>query len=138
MDYTTTSVEDYVAQYTQGEGFDVIYDTLGGSTLDASFQAVKSYTGHVVSCLGWGNHSLAPLSFRAASYSGVFTLLPLLTGKGRMRHGEILSSATALAESGKLKPLVNEIQFGTTQLAEAYVAAESGGAGKVVVEIGLS
>lgn len=137
IDYTTTSVDEYVAKYTQGEGFDVIYDTLGGSTLDASFQAVKSYTGHVVSCLGWGNHSLAPLSFHAASYSGVFTLLPLLTGKGRARHGGILASATALAESGKLKPLVNEIRFGTAQLAEAYVAAESGGAGKVVVEIGL-
>ncbi len=138
IDYTTTSVEEYVARYTQGEGFDVIYDTLGGSTLDASFHAVKSYTGHVVSCLGWGNHSLAPLSFRAASYSGVFTLLPLLTGKGRARHGEILSSATALAESCKLKPLVNERRFGTTQLAEAHLAAESGGGGKVVVEIRLA
>jgi len=37
------------------------------------------------SCLGWGSHSLAPLSFRAATYSGVFTLLPMLIGKGRIR-----------------------------------------------------
>ena len=53
-----------------------MYDTLGGVILDASFLAVKRYTGHVVSCLGWGTHALAPLSFRAATYSGVFTLLP--------------------------------------------------------------
>lgn len=45
---------------------------------------------HVVSCLGWGSHALAPLSFKAASYSGVFTLLPLLTGEGRAHHGEIM------------------------------------------------
>jgi hypothetical protein len=45
-------------------------------TLDASFQAVRRF-GHVVS---WGTHALGPLSFRAATYSGVFTLLPLLTG----------------------------------------------------------
>jgi NADPH:quinone reductase-like Zn-dependent oxidoreductase len=135
IDYTTTSVEEYVATYTQAEGFDIIYDTQGGSTLDASFQAVKSYTGHVVSCLGWGTHSLAPLSFRAAAYSGVFTLLPLLTGKGRARHGEILSSAGELVDAGKLKPLVNESRFTTSQLAAAYLAAESGATGKAVVEI---
>jgi NADPH2:quinone reductase len=135
IDYTTSSVEEYVAQFTRGEGFDIIYDTLGGKTLDSSFEAVKTYTGHVVSCLGWGTHSLAPLSFHAASYSGVFTLLPLLTGKGRKRHGDILSSARELAESGILKPLVSESRFTTTELEAAHLAAESGVIGKVVVEI---
>ncbi len=52
-------------------GFDIVYDTVGGAGLDASFHAVRRF-GHVVSCLGWGTHSLGPLSFRAASYSGVF------------------------------------------------------------------
>lgn len=135
IDYTTTSVEEYVAAYTQADGFDIVYDTLGGSTLDASFQAVKSYTGHVVSCLGWGIHSLAPLSFRAASYSGVFTLLPLLTGEGRSHHGEILKSAAELADAGRVKPLMNESRFTTADLDAAHLAAASGGVGKIVVEI---
>ena len=60
--------------------------------------------GHVVSALGWGTHALAPLSFRAASYSGVFTLLPMLTGEGRAHHGEILREATRLVEAGKVRP----------------------------------
>ena len=60
-----TSVNDYLTECAGGEGFDVIYDTLGGAVLDASFAAVKRYTGHVVSRLGWGTHSLAPLSFVA-------------------------------------------------------------------------
>jgi NADPH:quinone reductase len=42
IDYQAQSVEAYVAQYTAGEGFDIVYDTVGGSTLDASFQAVKA------------------------------------------------------------------------------------------------
>ena len=60
--------------------------------------------GHVVSALGWGTHALAPLSFRAATYSGVFTLLPLLSGEGRAHHGEIMAEATRLIEAGKLVP----------------------------------
>jgi NADPH:quinone reductase-like Zn-dependent oxidoreductase len=135
IDYAEMSPEQYVAEYTNSDGFDIVYDTVGGATLDASFQAVKRYTGHVVSCLGWGTHSLAPLSFRAARYSGVFSLLPLLTGKGRAHHGEILGSAAALATAGRVKPLVNAARFTTAQLSEAYQAAASGAVGKVVVEI---
>ena len=89
IDYGRESVEDYVRQYTDGRGFDIVFDTVGGATLDASFNAVGRF-GHVVSALGWGTHALAPLSFRAATYSGVFTLLPMLTSEGRAHHGEIL------------------------------------------------
>jgi NADPH:quinone reductase-like Zn-dependent oxidoreductase/predicted dehydrogenase len=67
IDYTTSSVDDYVDAHTGGEGFDIVVDNVGGGTLDASFSAVKRYTGHVVSALGWGTHSLAPLSFRGAT-----------------------------------------------------------------------
>jgi NADPH:quinone reductase-like Zn-dependent oxidoreductase len=76
-------ISRYVATSTNREGFDIVFDTVGGATLDSSFVAVKRYTGHVVSCFGWGTHSLAPLSFRGATYSGIFTLLPRLTGEGR-------------------------------------------------------
>ncbi len=100
IDYRSMKVEEYVAEFAGGEGFDVIYDTVGGATLDDSFAAAKIYTGHVVSCLGWGTHRLAPLSFRGATYSGVFTLLPLLTGKGREHHGEMMREATRLVEAG--------------------------------------
>ena len=105
IDYRVLSTEEYVELHTGGEGFDVVYDTVGGATIDASFVSVKRYTGHAVSCLGWSTHSLAPLSFRGATYSGVFTLMPLLTGWGQAHHGEILGEAAALVDAGKLKPL---------------------------------
>ena len=136
IDYRKQGVDSYVSELTSGEGFDIVYDTVGGATLDASFQAARLYEGHVVSCLGWGEHKLAPLSFRGATYSGVFTLLPLLTGKGRERHGEILREVTRLVEAGQLKPLLDPRTFTLDNVAEAHAVVESGKtAGKVVVDI---
>ncbi|MBX9794279.1 MAG: zinc-dependent alcohol dehydrogenase family protein [Burkholderiaceae bacterium] len=136
IDHTSTSVEAYVAEHACGEGFDVIYDTVGGPVLDASFKAVRAYQGHVVSCLGWGAHSLAPLSFKAATYSGVFTLIPMLTGTGRAHHGHILDEVTKLVESGQLVPLVDARRYtlDTAQSAHAEVAASSA-RGKIVVDV---
>ena len=136
IDYRAMTVEDYVAKYTGGRGFDIVYDTVGGATLDASFNAVHRF-GHVVSALGWASHALAPLSFRAATYSGVFTLLPMLTGEGRAHHGDIMREATRLVEAGKLTPRVDPRHFGLSDVEEAYRALEGGhGAGKIVVEPG--
>jgi NADPH:quinone reductase-like Zn-dependent oxidoreductase len=136
IDYTATPVADYVAEHTGGEGFDVVYDTVGGATLDASFTAVRHYTGHVVSALGWGSHSLAPLSFRGATYSGVFTLLPMLTGRGREHHGEILREVTALADAGALRPRLDPRQFTLDTVDDAHAAVADGTAsGKVVIDL---
>ncbi len=124
-------------RHTGGEGFDIVYDTVGGATLDASFRAVRLYHGHVVSCLGWGTHALAPLSFRAATYSGVFTLLPLISGKGRANHGAIMREATRLVEEGKIKVLLDPRRFTLDTVAEAYRAIADGTAtGKLVVDVG--
>jgi NADPH:quinone reductase-like Zn-dependent oxidoreductase len=109
IDYTRLSVAEYVREYTGGKGFDIVVDTVGGSVLDGSFTAVKRYTGHVVSILGWGTHSLAPLSFRGA---------------------------TALVEAGKLAPLVDGREYGFDQVETAYLSLQQGGArGKVVITI---
>jgi NADPH:quinone reductase-like Zn-dependent oxidoreductase len=136
IDYRAVPVEQYVREFTGGLGFDVILDTVGGPTLDASFTAVRRYTGHVVSVLGWGTHSLAPLSFRGATYSGVFTLLPLLTGEEREHHGEILRYAAELADRGALTPHLHERVFTLETVAEAHEAVGSPQVrGKVVVQV---
>ena len=134
IDYTTSTVEDYVDAYTGGEGFDIVVDNVGGVTLDGSFTAVKRYSGHVVSALGWGTHSLAPLSFRGATYSGVFTLMPLLTGRRREHHGHIVAQAAALADDGRLLPRLHSATFTLDEVNDAYEIVENGSAtGKVVV-----
>lgn len=135
IDRDAGTVEDYVASYTGGRGFDLVYDTVGGHGIDTAFKAVSRF-GHVVSCLGWGTHALAPLSFKAATYSGVFTLLPLLSGEGRTHHGEIMREITALVEAGKLMPKLDARRFGLADAAEAHRLIEDRQAsGKLVIDI---
>jgi NADPH:quinone reductase len=129
------TVEQYVAEHTGGAGFDLVVDTVGGAVLDVSFAAVKHF-GHVVSALGWGTHALAPLSFREASYSGVFTLYPLLTGEYRAHHGEMMQKASRLAEGGRLKPRIDARRFALADAESAYAAMADGTArGKIVVDV---
>jgi NADPH:quinone reductase len=59
IDYRAGTVAEYVARHTGGRGFDLVYDTVGGATLDASFEAVRRF-GHVVSILGWGHPCARP------------------------------------------------------------------------------
>ena len=129
------AVPAFVARLTGDRGFDLVFDTVGGAALDGAFSAVRRF-GHVASALGWGTHALAPLSFRAASYSGIFTLLPLLTGEGRAHHGEILSEATRLAESGRLSPSLEKRRFTLGHLDEAYrLIGEGQARGKLSIDI---
>jgi NADPH:quinone reductase-like Zn-dependent oxidoreductase len=131
----TEDVAAFVHRLTGDRGFDLVFDTVGGTALDGAFTAVRRF-GHVASALGWGTHALAPLSFRAASYSGVFTLLPLLTGEGRAHHGEILSEATRMAEAGQLSPSLDPRRFTLDSVGEAYRLITEGQArGKLSIEI---
>ncbi|MDG3443608.1 zinc-dependent alcohol dehydrogenase family protein [Nitrospirillum amazonense] len=135
IDYATETVADYVGRLTGGKGFELVYDTNGGAVLDASFQAVARF-GHVVSALGWGSHPLAPLSFKGATYSGVFTLAPLLTGLDRAHHGEILAQVTTLIEAGKLLPRLDPRTYTLDSAAGAHTAITDRSAkGKIVVSI---
>ncbi|MBS1664083.1 MAG: zinc-dependent alcohol dehydrogenase family protein [Bacteroidetes bacterium] len=136
IDYTDLSVDAYTQRYTNGSGFDVVLDTLGGETLNDTFKSVKRYTGHAVSILGWGTHSIAPLSFRGATYSGVFTLYPLISGEHRAHHGDILRQATTLIEAGKIKPFVDPTPYTMESIADAYQAIETAkNNGKIAVSI---
>ncbi|MEH1899818.1 MAG: zinc-dependent alcohol dehydrogenase family protein [Nostoc sp.] len=137
IDYHSVSIEQIVQMYTDGHGFDLVYDTVGGSTLDDAFQAVRIY-GHVVSSYGWGQHSLMPLSRKAATYSGIFVLLPLLNGEGRTHHGEILHQATQLADAGQLRPIVDPRHFTLDTALDAHKAVEQGtSVGKIVIDIAI-
>lgn len=130
-----TAIAQIVQTFTDGYGFDVVYDTVGGATLDDAFQAVSNY-GHVVSSYGWGEHSLMTLSQKAATYSGVFVLLPLLTGESRAHHGEILRQATQLAEANQLRPVVDPRQFTLDTALAAHEAVEQGIAViKIVIDL---
>ncbi|WEK29367.1 MAG: zinc-dependent alcohol dehydrogenase family protein [Candidatus Pseudomonas phytovorans] len=135
IDYQLHQPAEYVEKHTGGKGFDVIYDTVGGATLDASFEAV-AHRGHIVSCAAFGTHALATGSLRAMTLSGVFVLLPMLTGNGRAHHGKVLEECSRLIDEGKLKPNLHPRRFFLHEAMEAHNLVESGNAqGKVVIEV---
>jgi NADPH2:quinone reductase len=135
IDYKTTQVEDYVNQYTDGKGFDIIYDTVGGQSLDDSFKAIRHY-GQISSCYAFGTHTLATSSLRSASLHGVFVLHPAISGEGRKHHSDILTEAAKLFEEGKLKPLIDPRKFTLDNAIEAHKAVSDGSStGRIVVDI---
>ncbi|MFW0738802.1 zinc-dependent alcohol dehydrogenase family protein [Flavobacterium sp. T12S277] len=135
IDYRTATVEDYVEQFTAGKGFDIIYDTVGGTSLDDSFKAIRHY-GQIASCYAFGTHNLATGSLRSASLHGVFVLHPMISGEGRKHHGDILKEAAKFIEEGKLKPIIDPRKFTLDNAIEAHKAVSDGSAiGKIVVDI---
>ena len=135
IDYKTETVEDYVNKYTDGKGFDIIYDTVGGQSLDESFSAIRHY-GQIASCYAFGTHTLATGSLRSASLHGVFVLHPMIGNEGRKHHGDILKEATKLIEEGKLKPLIDSRKFTLDNAMEAHKAVSDGSSiGKIVIDI---
>ena len=135
INYRQETVPQYVARLTSGQGFDVVFDTVGGPNLDASLQAAAP-GGAVVSTNTRSTHDLSILHAKGLTLSVVFMLLPLVTGKGRERHGEIMALAALLAEQGKLRPLLAQRRFTLATIAQAQEYLESGQAvGKVVVEV---
>nr|WP_199002062.1 zinc-dependent alcohol dehydrogenase family protein [Flavobacterium sp. ASV13] len=130
-----TPVEDYVNQYTNGKGFDIVYDTLGGQSLDNSFKAIRHY-GQISSCAAFGTHTLATSSLRSGSIHGVFVLHPMISGDGRKHHGDILTEVTGLIEEGKLKPIIDPRKFTLDNAIEAHKAVSDGSSfGKIVIDV---
>jgi NADPH:quinone reductase len=134
IDYTNTTVEQYVQRYTDGKGFEIIYDTVGGDTLQASLGAVRHY-GRVVSCAAYGTHNLAISSLRCADISGVYVLYPMLSGERRAHHGAILRELTALVEAGDIRPVLDPRRFTLDTAMEAHDAVEKGANIKVVIDV---
>ena len=133
INYKESTVEEYVAEYAGGEGYDVVFDTVGTSRLDDSFKAAK-IGGQVVSIASRSNHDLTPVLIKGLTLHVVFMLLPLARNVGRERHGEILKEAGQLVESGKLRPHIHREIFPFERVGEAHALLESGKVlGKIVL-----
>lgn len=133
INYKTESVADYVAAHTNNAGFDVVFDSVGGENLSKSFEAA-ALNGHVATTVSLCELDLTPAHFKGLSLHVVFMLIPMLHNLKRETHGEILAKIAQIAESGKLKPVLDEEKFSLVQAGEAHARLESGQAiGKVVI-----
>lgn len=135
IDFTREKPADYVAARTGGAGFDVVFDTVGGTNMIPSFEAA-ALNAHVVSTVAMVEIDLSLAHFKGLSLHVVFMLLPMLHDEGREVHGEILAKLADIADAGALIPLVDETRFDLEAAGAAHDHLTTGKAtGKVVIEV---
>lgn len=125
------SSEDYVsavAELTQGQGVNVVFDTIGGDTLAKSALALAD-AGRVVSIVDIAQpQNLIEAWGKNAAYHFVFT---------RQNRGK-LDALTTLVERNLIKPVVGAV-LPLARVGEAHELLENGGSrglrGKVVIDV---
>ncbi|MBA4495232.1 zinc-dependent alcohol dehydrogenase family protein [Paenactinomyces guangxiensis] len=131
--YKECSVQQYVDKYTDGKGFDIVFDTVGGDNIDRSLEAVK-VKGTVVTIAARSTNDLTPMHNKGLTLHAVFMILPLLTGEGLAHHGNVLRQISQLVDEGKLRPLLDANSYRFCEAALAHKRLESGQAiGKVTL-----
>lgn len=134
INYREESVHDYVQKHTDGKGFDVVFDTVGGENLDRSFEAAAVH-GTVAAIAARSTHDLSPVHSKGLSLHVTFMLLKILNKDMHKQYGEILKKVAKVVEEGKLRPLVDPNMFTFDEVSKAHEYMESGKAiGKIVLK----
>ncbi|WP_168565032.1 zinc-dependent alcohol dehydrogenase family protein [Crateriforma spongiae] len=134
INYKSESVQQYVDEHTGGDGFDVVFDSVGGANLTKSFEAAR-LNGQIATTVSMIELDLTPAHFKGLSLHVVFMLIPMLHNYRRSDHAEILANVTRIAEAGNLTPVLDEEKFSLNDAGAAHARLESGkGMGKVVIE----
>ena len=134
-DYRRETPADYVARLTGGRGFDVVFDSLGNENLPNSLEAA-AVNGQVVSIVTAVPVDLKPMHAKGLSLHAVFMLIPMIHGIAREHHREILQGLAVLADTGRLRPLLDPERFTLENVADAHRKLEEGRAvGKVVIRV---
>lgn len=124
-------VQSYVSQYTDGNGFDAVFDTIAGENIQHSFEAAR-FNGSVATTLPISD--VLQVALKSLSFHSVLMLIPLVHGLNRRSHGEILAQIATLVDSGAIKPLIDDSHHSIWEVSAAHQRLESGQAvGKVVL-----
>lgn len=135
--YQDSDFVDEVMQWTNGEGVDVVLDSIGGEVFQRSFSAAKVY-GHVNTLLDPGQDvDWKQARNRNLSVSFTLMLTPMLMNlpEARRRQGKILHRCEKLITDFKLKPTVSDV-LPLKEAATAHEMIEQGHVqGKIVLSI---
>jgi NADPH2:quinone reductase len=135
INYKTEAVADYVAKHTDGAGFDVVFDSVGGANIANSFEAA-ALNGQIAATVSTVELDLSVAHFKGLSLHVVFMLIPMIHNYRREEHAQILSELTRIVEAGSLHPVLDENRYSLSETGKAHARLASGeGMGKVVVEI---
>lgn len=129
--YREEAVADYVERLTAGQGFDLVFDCVGGDNLAASFAASR-LGGRIVTINARTTADLSPLHAGSRSLEVLSILLPLSAGIGHEQQRQALGKLVELVEEGEFKVRLDERQFDFREVAEAHRHQASGKAlGKI-------
>ncbi|MCQ8878015.1 zinc-dependent alcohol dehydrogenase family protein [Pseudoalteromonas shioyasakiensis] len=135
INYRTEQVADYVAKHTQGNGFDVVFDSVGGANISNSFEAA-ALNGQIATTVAMLDLDLTPAHFKGLSLHVVFMLIPMLHNFKRQQHGDILTELAKIVDAGELTPIVDANEFSLELVGKAHDHLASGKAlGKVVIDV---
>jgi len=123
VDYSTESVTDYVQAYTNGAGFDKVFDTVAGDNIQKSFEAAK-FNGHVATILPIEDP--LQIALKSLSFHSILMLIPLVHGLNHNEHGRILTEIAELVDAGKITPILDDSDFSIWDVAKAHTHFESG------------
>jgi NADPH2:quinone reductase len=138
INYRETDFVSATLDWTNGQGVDVVFDTVGGETFCRSFGAAKIY-GTVVTlleevCVG-DAIKLAKLRNLSIIFELMLTPMHLKMHEERIAQRKALEEATHLIETGKLQLKVSHV-LPLTQVTEAHRLIEMGHTtGKIVLTL---
>jgi len=133
VDYKVESVADYVQAYTDGVGFDKVFDTVAGDNIEKSFEAAK-FNGDVATILPITDP--LQIALKSLSFHSVLMLIPLCHGINHASHGRILTEIAELVDAGKISPIIDESDFSIWEVAKAHDHLTSGRAvGKITLTV---
>lgn len=133
--YKETDFVASVLEWTNGEGVDLVFDTVGGDTFEKSFPAVRLY-GDIVTILEPKANTVWKVARNRNLRIGLELMLtPMLLGnvEALIHHGDILQECANWIDEGKLKIEVSQT-FPLASAAKAHALVETGSVlGKVVL-----
>ncbi|MGD1910864.1 MAG: zinc-dependent alcohol dehydrogenase family protein [Rivularia sp. (in: cyanobacteria)] len=135
INYQQTDFAKAVLDWTNGEGVDLAFDTVGGETFEKTFPAIRIY-GDIVTILQPSDKTNWKIARQRNLRIGLELMLtPMMQGlvEAQAHHGEILSECAKWMDEGKLKVSVNQT-FGLSEVAKAHELLEAGSMmGKLVI-----
>lgn len=135
INYRDMDVDSYIDKFTEGKGFDVVFDTVGGDNLQNAFRAA-ALNGTVACVSTRTTQDLSLMHSKGLTLHVVFMLIPLLHNTGREHHGDILTQIARLVEDSRLQVLLDDSHFKLADVAKAHARLESGeNTGKIVLEV---
>jgi NADPH:quinone reductase len=137
INYKQNDFTKEVLDWTNGEGVDIAFDTIGGETLQKSFPTVRVY-GDVVTILEPDKNTAWKVARnRNLRISLELMLTPMLQGivEAQQHQVEILEQSATWIDEGKLK-IDARHQFKLSEAAKAHQLLETGSiTGKIILII---